>query len=76
MSTNGLTSYGSGGSGGAPSTVSIDQRLAVKTAFADYYKAERERAENCLADIAAILTNTEPDQVEQILTRLVEYYQR
>jgi hypothetical protein len=49
--------------------------IAFKEAIARHYKAERDRAEDCLGDIIKIL-DQEGDQVEQILNRLVRHYSR
>jgi hypothetical protein len=56
-----------------------DQQLAFKTALANYHKAERDRAEECLRDIGKILDiEGKPDAVavEQIMARLVDHYSR
>lgn len=50
-------------------------RTAFKEALARHYKAERDKAEECLGDIIKIL-DQEGDQIEQILNRLVEHYDR
>jgi len=50
-----------------------DQYLAFKTAIARHYKAQRDRAEECIGDIIKIL-DQDGDQSEQILNRLIEHY--
>lgn len=50
-----------------------DAHMAFKEAIARHYKAERDRAEECLGDIIKIL-DQEGDQIEQILNRLINHY--
>lgn len=48
-------------------------------AFVPYYKAERDRAEQALDDIAGLLQDedkTTADQIDAILDRLVKHYGR
>lgn len=56
-------------------TFMTNAHIAFKEAIARHYKAERDRAEDCLGDIIKIL-DQEGDQVEQILNRLVRHYSR
>lgn len=51
----------------------------VKYAFAQYYKVERDRAEDCLGDIIKILDRAkreEADHLDHILARLIKHYER
>jgi hypothetical protein len=51
----------------------------VKTAFAQYYKAERNRSEACLDDIIKIMQMPdigEGEQLNQILSRMIRHYKR
>jgi hypothetical protein len=50
-----------------------DAHIAFKEAIARHYKAERDRAEECLGDIIKIL-DQEGDQIDMILSRLVQHY--
>jgi hypothetical protein len=56
-----------------------DASTVFKATLAKYYKAERDRTEECLGDIIGILTAqpaTDPEQVQRILERLVKHYER
>lgn len=56
-----------------------EHQTVFKAALARYYKAERDRTEECLGDIIKTLqeeTTPEAEQVEQILERLVKHYSR
>jgi hypothetical protein len=44
-------------------------------AFAEYYKAERNRDANCLADIVTIL-GRDDCTIDMIITRLIKHYDR
>jgi hypothetical protein len=48
----------------------------VRAAFAEYYKAERNRAEECLAGITKILADGADDPTLEIIDRLIKHYQR
>jgi len=51
----------------------------IRSAFAEYYKIERNRAEDCLGDIIKILQAADADdsaRLDQILARMVKHYQR
>jgi hypothetical protein len=48
----------------------------VRAAFAEYYKVERNRAEECLGDIIKILQGPLEEQAESILARMIRHYER
>lgn len=51
----------------------------IRALFADHYKAERNRAEDCLGDIIKILQVKDADEsarLDQILDRMIRHYQR
>jgi hypothetical protein len=50
------------------------QHEAFREVLTRHYKAQRDRAEQCLTDICAIL-DQEGDQSELILNRLIHHYE-
>jgi hypothetical protein len=48
----------------------------VRAAFAEYYKTERNRAEECLNDIVKILGEGADDPTMEIMDRLIKHYRR
>jgi hypothetical protein len=54
-----------------------EHQSVFKAVLARYYKAERDRSEECLWDIIKVLqdeTTSEGEQVDKILERLVTHY--
>lgn len=52
---------------------------AVRIAFSNYYRAELGHADECLADIVKIMEDKDAldtDVINQILERMVKYYER
>lgn len=54
-----------------------EHQIVFKATLARYYKAERDRSEECLGDIIKIVSDsTSPDAEvnEKIIERLVQHY--
>lgn len=56
----------------------LDAPDAFRAVLGRHYKIERDRCENCLGDIIAILDNSDEEhkQVLRILERLTTHYSR